>query len=97
MTRDRIGACDRVTAAEGVRFRQFDDELVLVDLAGGEYFALNGSGTRMWHELVSGKTPAEVGELLASEYEASGAQIESDCLALADDLFRRGLLVRRPP
>ena len=50
----------RVAAAESVRYRQFDDELVIVDLEGGEHFALSGIGSRMWHELISGKTPAEV-------------------------------------
>ncbi len=89
-----MSAANRVVAAEHVRCRQFDDELVIVDLAGGEYFALDAIGMRMWSELISGKTPAEVAAALASEYSADEEQIARDCAALVDELLQRRLLVR---
>ena len=87
----------QVRAAEHVRFRQIDDELVIVDLQGGEYFALDAVGLRMWDELLSGKTPAEVAATLATEYAADAEQIARDCAALVDELLRRHLLVRATP
>jgi hypothetical protein len=87
----------RLAIAEHVRCRQFDDELVLVDLVGGEYFALDEVGMRMWCEMLSGKTPTEVAVCLAREYAASEAQISRDCAALVDELLRRRLLVRSSP
>jgi hypothetical protein len=95
--RASVGPDDRVSAAEHVHCRHFDDDLVMVDLKGGEYFALNTMGARMWDLLISGKTPAEIGAALATEYDASEEELLHDCTKLADDLLKRGLLVVRPP
>jgi|HubBroStandDraft_6_1064221.scaffolds.fasta_scaffold1367459_1 hypothetical protein len=86
----------RLAAADHVRCRRFDEDLVMVDLEGGEYFALDAVGARMWDLLVSGKTPAEVGAILAAEYEASEDDIFRDCMKLADDLLHRRLVVGLP-
>lgn len=96
-TPPRIALGDRVTPAHDVRYREFDDELVMVDLQGGEYFALDAIGRRMWNELASGKSPLEVAASMATEFDATQDQIARDCLALADELIGRGLLVRRVP
>jgi hypothetical protein len=87
----------RVAAAENVRCRQFDDELVIVDLEGGEYFALDAIGASMWGALVAGRSPTEVAVDLAAQYDAPEEQILGDCVHLASDLLGRRLLVRRPP
>jgi hypothetical protein len=92
-----IGPDGRVVAATHVRCRRFDDELVMIDLAGGEYYALDAVGARMWELLVSGNTPAQAGLALASEYEAEHDTIVGDCVRLADELIERGLLVHRVP
>ena len=91
-----VGRDDHVTASEHVHCRHFDDDLVMVDLKGGEYFALDAMGTRMWDLLVSGKTPAEIGAGLATEYDAGEDELTLDCTKLASDLLKRGLLVVRP-
>jgi hypothetical protein len=95
--RSGVGMDARVTAAECVRWRQFDDELVMVDLQGGEYFALNAVGARMWDLLASGKTLAETATALASEYNAGQDEILGDCTKLADELLKRGLIVLKLP
>lgn len=92
-----IGRDGRVVASPHVRYRQFDDELVVLDLGGGDYFSLNRTGARMWIGLVSGRTPAEVAADLAVEYEVGLQALLSDCIALADELLERGLLDRRQP
>jgi hypothetical protein len=86
----------RVAASEHVRSRQFDDELVIVDLEGGEYFALDAIGASMWSALVAGKTPAQVAVELAAKYEAEEKQVLGDCVRLVGDLVGRGLLIRDP-
>jgi hypothetical protein len=86
-----------VDAATHVRWRRFDEDLVMIDLAGGEYYALDAVGARMWDLLVSGKTPTQAGLALASEYEAGQETIVSDCTRLANELIERGLLVVRLP
>jgi hypothetical protein len=86
-----------VAAAEHVRCRRFDDDHVIVDIEGGEYFALDAVGARMWDLLVSGKTPSEVGAILTTEYEATQDDICRDCVNLADELLKRRLLVFSQP
>jgi hypothetical protein len=85
-----------VLAAEHVRCRRFDDDIVLVDLHRGEYFALDAVGARMWELLVAGETPASVAAALAGEYDATETEILHDCLRLTEELLGRGLVVGRP-
>ena len=54
------GLDERITVPDHVRFRHIDDELVIVDLAGGEYFALNAIGAKMWQALAAGSTPSQI-------------------------------------
>jgi hypothetical protein len=95
--RTSIGPDGRVAAARHVRCRRFGDDLVMVDLEGGEYFALDTVGARMWDSLVSGNTPAEVAVALSTEYEADEDEILRDCTKLAAELLKRGLVVVREP
>jgi hypothetical protein len=98
MSEGTVSAGDgRLAAAEHVRCRRFDDDLVMVDLEGGEYFALDAVGWRMWDLLVLGKTPTEVGAIFATEFEATQDEICRDCVKLADELLRRRLLVLSQP
>jgi hypothetical protein len=79
----------------GVHSRVFGDEVMLLDLESGQYFSLNAVGTRMWARLAEGKSPAEVANDLQSEYDIEPQVLLKDCVALADELLRRGLLRRR--
>ncbi len=95
-TRPPVGPQARVAAAEHVRCRRFDDDVVLVDLHRGEYFALDAVGARMWELLVAGETPATVAGALAGEYDAAETEILRDCLRLTEELLGRGLVVTQP-
>jgi hypothetical protein len=97
MSGPSLGPEGRVLAAAHVRWRRFADDLVMVDLEGGEYFALDAVGARMWDLLLSGDTPAQAARTLATEYDAGQEVIVRDCITLADELLERGLLVRRGP
>jgi hypothetical protein len=87
----------RIEVPEQVHYRQFDDEMLLLDLNRGEYYALNVVGARMWGALAEGKTPDEIATALAGDYDVEPAVLLQDCLSLVDDLVSRGLLVRRRP
>jgi hypothetical protein len=91
-----IGPSGRAAKAADVHYRQFDDELLLLDLAAGHYFALNAVGARMWHALVAGKSPEQVATELAGDYGVDLDVLTRDCVTLADDLLARGLLRRSP-
>jgi pyrroloquinoline quinone biosynthesis protein D len=84
----------RVAVADHVRSRQFEDELVLVDLAGGEYYSLNAVGTKIWHAVTAGSTPTEIAAALVLEYEVGHDTMLGDCMELIEQLLQRGLLTR---
>jgi hypothetical protein len=68
------------------------DQAVLLDLRSEHFYGLNSVGARIW-ELLEHETPlAEVFEKLCAEFDADPRRIESDLLALADQLHRAGLL-----
>ncbi len=92
-----IGRDDVLAEVERVHARRFDDEVVVLDLNGGDYFTLNATGARIWEGLVSGRTPAQVGQDLAIEFDVEYEQAVSDCVSLAVDLVARGLMRRSLP
>ncbi len=90
-----LGRDGRVTLRENVHAREFDGELIVLDLEAGEYFALNATGARMWQALVAGRSPVEVARELEPDYDVGIEQLVGDCVALADELLERGFLRRR--
>jgi hypothetical protein len=95
MTSSAVGRDETLLPVAGVHARRFDDEVVILDLAGGDYYALNTVGARVWEELVGGKTPAEIARVVAAEFQVEPERAMSDCLALIDELVTRGLVRRR--
>jgi hypothetical protein len=83
----------RTAVAPDVHCRRFHDELVLLDLRGGEYFALDPLGARVWEELSQGLSIKEIVAKLVLEYEVGAERLESDLRALVAELVARGLLV----
>ena len=82
-----------VRCADAVHARQFDEELVILDLARGEYFALDQIGARLWSGLEAGRPVAQIAREVAAEYDVSFDQALADLVALGDDLVARGLMV----
>ena len=84
---------DRYRRATNVHTRMFDDELVLLDLDGGDYFALNELGTELWAGLEKGETLAQIAEGIAARHAVAPDRALTDLLALCDELVARKLLV----
>jgi len=82
----------RLVAAEGAHARRFDDEMIVLDLQGGDYYGLNAVGARLWEEFTAGRTPAQVAATLVAAYDVDFDRALNDCLALANELCARGLL-----
>ena len=90
-----IGPDDRVTVAADVHVRDFDGELVLLDLAKGDYFGVNRVGARVWAGLQEGKTLREIASVLTLEYAVEPGHLLSDLIALTDELLTQGLVIMR--
>ena len=83
----------RFRVPTSVHTRMFDGELVVLDLEGGDYFALDEIGAKVWAGLGAGKSLDAIAEEIAAEYDVTAAQAAIDVAALRDDLLERRLLV----
>jgi hypothetical protein len=78
-----------------VMSRLVGDETVLLDLASGFYFGLDGVGKRIWEMLAEGSSLAETASVITAEFEVDEATAQADVIGFANDLVRRGLLETR--
>ncbi len=92
-----VGPETRFRAAEHVYARELDGELVLLDLGGGEYYALDEIGARLWRGLERDGTAQAVAAELEDEYDVPPEILLRDLVALAQDLVQRGLLIPAAP
>ncbi len=75
-----------------VMSRLVGDETVLLDLASGIYFGLDGVGKRIWESVAEGLSLAETAAVIVTEFEVGEVQAKTDLIAFAGDLVERGLL-----
>jgi hypothetical protein len=70
-----------------------DGEVIAIDLVGGSYYSLAGSGPAVWEVLGSGASEAEISAVLASQFEADGETISAAVAALLAQLQESNLIV----
>lgn len=87
---------DRAILTPDVITRRIGGEVVILDLASGEYFGLNAVGARAWQLLGEGKTLGDVCAALAMEYDMTPDEVQPDVLRLAEDLDARHLISVAP-
>jgi hypothetical protein len=87
----------RVRCADAVHARLFDEELVILDLAKGEYFALDKVGAHLWSGLEAGRTPEQIALEIVAEYDVTFDRALTELVALGDELVAHGLMVRTEP
>ncbi len=83
----------KVKPADDVHVREFDGELVLLDLRGGDYFGLDAVGKALWVGLAEGLSVHEVASRLVEDYDVGIDVLERDLEALRDKMLARGLIV----
>jgi coenzyme PQQ synthesis protein D (PqqD) len=73
-----------------------EGEAVLLDLASGTYFGMNGVATRAWEIITSaeagGATLAEIEATLLAEYDVSADVLATDLARLVEELRARKLV-----
>jgi len=87
-------SCDHFVAADAVSAREFDGEWIVLDLQRGSYYGLDELGGIIWGQLCAGRSPADIAEVLATNYDAPKATLLGDVLVLVDELLERGLVRR---
>ena len=83
----------RFSVPAHVLSRSVGDDTVLLDLHQDEYFSLGQVGTQVWARIAAGAVLGTIVEGIAGEYGVERSRVESDVLALVDDLVTSGLLV----
>lgn len=73
--------------------RIVDGEALVIHLDSGDYYSLNGVGTRVWEEMDGAKTVSELANIIALEYEVTVEQAQTDVQALVDQLLSEQLVV----
>ena len=76
-----------------VMSRLVGEETVLLDLASGVYFGLDGVGKRIWESVAEGDNLGQAAAIIVAEYEVDEVQAQADVIEFASDLVTRGLLV----
>jgi len=74
-----------------------DGETVVINLATGNYYSIEGSGADLWSRLLVGETAEESGSRLASEHGADSGAVTTAILAFHRELFDEGLITMPPP
>lgn len=70
-----------------------DGETILVNLATGSYYSLEGAGPAVWSLLLAGLSPRAVSEECARAFDGAPAEIEEAVFRLVGDLRSERILV----
>ncbi len=85
---------DKLSIPPQVMSRIVGDETVLLDLASGIYFGLDGVGKSIWESVSEGQSLAQAAAKIVDDYDVEEARAQSDVLEFASDLVERGLLAQ---
>ena len=91
-TTAHVTLASQVQCSNDVLVQEVGGEAVLLDLAGEQYFGLNPVGTRIWALLAPAPVLEQVHASLCAEFDADPARIETDLLALVQQLAEAGLI-----
>jgi hypothetical protein len=73
--------------------RLVGDETVLLDLASGIYFGLDGVGKRIWESVSEGNSLSQTIAIIVAEFEVDEKQAQADVIEFVSNLVERRLLV----
>ena len=88
--------------SEDIVFREIEGEVIIVPLVSGigdmedDLFTLNATARAVWEKLNGKRRLKDVVRELASEYEASSGEIETDVIGLLSELLKRKMIIQAP-
>lgn len=71
---------------------EFDNEVVLLNVASGMYYGLEGVSARIWTLLDAGADTEAIMHTILAEYEVPPDQLREDLQAFLDQLLSKGLI-----
>jgi hypothetical protein len=82
----------RMLLPQHVVHRSFVAETVVLNLRTGKYHGLNATAGQMLDGLEAGRTPREVAQDIAQEYDRDEATVQADVVELCRGLLERSLI-----
>jgi hypothetical protein len=83
---------ETVSVPADVLWQQVDDEVVVLDVAAGEYRGLNDVGSRMWLALDESPDVATALKQMLTVYEVDEATLRRDLAGFIERLVANGML-----
>lgn len=74
-----------------------DGETIVIDLAAGTYYSMEGSAADLWARLIAGQSLAESAATLAARHGADIAALTSAIADFHRQLFAQRLITEPPP
>jgi len=87
----------RYRASEGGHSQRLDDELVVLDVNRGVYFALNPVGAVIWDSLCAGVSAADVPAKVVERFDVTVSVATRETSSFIEELLSAGLLVPVSP
>ncbi|HUF87243.1 MAG TPA: lasso peptide biosynthesis PqqD family chaperone [Thermohalobaculum sp.] len=72
-------------------------QTVMMSIARGKYFALDGTARRIWELVAEPASVAEIVDRLVAEYEVDRERCTAEVMAFVRELLDNGLIVERRP
>lgn len=86
----------RVQVPQGVVYRSFVRETVILNLDSGQYHGVNPTGGRMIEVLETARSIRDAAVTLAQEYGTPQNEVEADLCEFCEALAERGLILIKP-
>ncbi len=96
MTEPVIKEDTLVAVSPSVYARAFGEEVVLLDFARGEYFALDDVGAFIWRLLERGARIGQIADAVTSEWSVHRDDATRDVVELVEHLAQSSLVVISP-
>ena len=88
-----LTSCSVVRVADGQASTELAaDEIVILNLKSGIYYALDPVGARVWGLIREAKSVADVRDTVVAEFDVEPARCEKDLLILFERLEDAGLI-----
>jgi hypothetical protein len=74
-------------------FEVLDQEVMVVNLDTGYYYALEGTAVEIWQAMAAGATAAEAAEAVMTQYEGTRPEVAAAIDQFVAELLREALLI----
>ncbi|HUY19304.1 MAG TPA: PqqD family protein [Candidatus Binataceae bacterium] len=82
----------KIEISDEVVWREFEGEVVILDLASQHYFGLTGAGNDMWQLIAEHGSSDKVIEQLLTRYDVDPANLKADFEKLVNELAAKGMV-----